>query len=103
MPDQPVPQPAEPRVDETAGDIGALVELGVVDPPPVPSPPEQPRPPQPDPPPAANVALIDAALTEAGVERTAADQQAVTALARLDTGTVDTVTRWIKHKKKDPK
>ncbi|MFK8844662.1 hypothetical protein [Streptomyces sp. Ac-502] len=101
MPDQPAPRPAEPRVDETAGDIASLVRLGVVDPPPAPSPPEQPRPPQPDPRPAENAALIDAALADIGVERTAADEQAVTALARLDTGTVDTVTRWIKHKKKD--
>ncbi|MFH8751140.1 hypothetical protein ACH4GK_31630 [Streptomyces rimosus] len=44
MPDQPAPQPAEPRVDETAGDLGSLVRLGLVEPPPVPSP-EPPPPP----------------------------------------------------------
>ncbi|WP_158706331.1 MULTISPECIES: hypothetical protein [Streptomyces] len=32
MPDQPAPQPAEPRIDATAGD------LGLAEPPPVPSP-----------------------------------------------------------------
>lgn len=41
---QPAPQPATPRVDETAADMGTLVDMGVVEPQPEPSP-EPPPPP----------------------------------------------------------
>jgi hypothetical protein len=30
-------RPARPRVDDTAGDLGSLVQLGMVDPPPEPA------------------------------------------------------------------
>lgn len=36
MPDAPVPQPVTPRVDDTAADMGSLVEMGVVEEQPVP-------------------------------------------------------------------
>ncbi len=42
-------EPAMPEVDPTAADTGSLVELGVVDPPPVPAeepPPEPGQPPE---------------------------------------------------------
>ncbi|MFF8589922.1 hypothetical protein ACF061_00540 [Streptomyces sp. NPDC015220] len=48
MPD-PIPLP--PRVDETAADVGSLVRLGHVDPPPVPAPADEPDPPPSDDPP----------------------------------------------------
>jgi hypothetical protein len=35
--DQPVPVPIQPRVDEHAGDLDSLVDLGLADPPPAPS------------------------------------------------------------------
>lgn len=34
--EQPAPQPATPRVDETAADMGTLVSMGVVEPQPIP-------------------------------------------------------------------
>jgi hypothetical protein len=37
-PDQPAPRPAVPVADDTLGDMTTLVQLGVVDPDPVPSP-----------------------------------------------------------------
>ena len=42
--EQPAPQPAVPIVDETAADMGTLVDMGVVEPHPEPSP-EPPPPP----------------------------------------------------------
>lgn len=38
MPDQPAPTPIQPRVDESAGDLDTLVDMGLADPPPEPSP-----------------------------------------------------------------
>lgn len=40
---QPAPQPARPRVDTTAADLGSLAAMGVVEAPPEPSP-ESPAP-----------------------------------------------------------
>ncbi|MEV7466097.1 hypothetical protein AB0O20_06230 [Streptomyces kronopolitis] len=44
MPEQPAPVPIQPRVDESAGDLDTLVDLGLAEPPPEPSP-EPPPPP----------------------------------------------------------
>ena len=46
---------------------------------------------------------LEEALADAGITTTAEDQAAVTALARLDTATVQAVARWMKTKKPDTK
>lgn len=94
-------RPARPRVDDTAGDLGSLVHLGMVDPPPEPAPP--PAPELPDPAQSgmerANEARLQAALAESGVARGPRDEQVVDVLARLDPADVDAVTAWLKQKK----
>lgn len=102
--------PVAPRRDDTAADVKSLVQLGRVDPPPVPAPTPGLPPtggiPAPLPPSdstdAKEMAALNSALAEAGVSATPEDQAAVQAIARLDAATVDAVTRWMKTKKPKP-
>jgi hypothetical protein len=43
--------------------------------------------------------MLDTALVDSGVVKTADDATAVTKLAKLDAATVETVARWIKRGK----
>lgn len=95
-------RPARSRVDDTAGDLGSLVRLGLADPPPEPGAP----PPASDLPDAAqsgmesaNEARLQAALGEAGVTKGVRDEHVIDVLARLDPADVDAVTAWLKQKK----
>lgn len=99
MPDKDPPgqRPAVPRVDEAAADMGTLEQMGVVEAQPKPEPPPGPVPPVEE---TENTALLDAALTDAGVTKSPADQAAVATLARLDPATVQTIAAWVKHGKK---
>lgn len=103
--DQPrAPRPVAPTVDKTSADMGTLVEMGLVDPPPTPSPAppwEVPAAPAPTPTPTeqANEVVLQAALLDAGVEKTSADESAVDELAKLDPAAVAAVARWLKAKK----
>lgn len=47
MAHEPEIRPAQPRVDETAGDVETLIDLGVMEPQPEPGPRPAPAPPQP--------------------------------------------------------
>ncbi|MCX5202504.1 hypothetical protein OG897_13730 [Streptomyces sp. NBC_00237] len=94
-------RPARPRVDETAGDLGSLVRLGLADPPPEPAPP-----PAHELPDAAqsgmeraNEARLQAALSESGVSKGGRDEHVIDVLARLDPADVDAVAAWLKQKK----
>lgn len=97
-------RPARPRVDDTAGDLGSLARLGMVDPPPEPGPP--PAPDLPDNAQSgmerANEARLQAALGEAGVTKGGRDEQVIDVLARLDPADVDAVTAWLKQKREKP-
>jgi len=100
----PAPRPVEQRPQEGGADVASLVSLGRADPPPTPKPPPEPgRPPVPRPPPApadpADEATLNAALAAAGVSVEAEDAAAVTALAGLDSATVDVVAKWLKEKR----
>jgi hypothetical protein len=103
MPDQEsrTQRPVTRRVDESAADVGTLADMGVIPQPRAPIAPTPPGPPPEPPGQAENVATLDAALTEAGVEKTTADTAAVRALATLDAATVQTVARWVKRGKRD--
>ena len=98
----PEPTPLRPRRDDTAADVRSLVQLGREEPQPVPAP----ATPAPAPGLTADdtdAVTLKAALADAGITTTAEDQAAVTALARLDTATVQAVARWMKTKKPDTK
>lgn len=95
----PAPLPAPPRRQPLMADVETLVDMGVLEEQPQPPPEEPPGPPPEE---QANALALDAALAEAGVTKTSADTQAVTALAKLDPATVQAITTWVKHKKKDP-
>ena len=96
----PDPIPLRPRLDDTAADVRSLVQLGRETPPPVPaSTVPAPGLPADD----TDAVTLKAALADAGITTTAEDQAAVTALARLDTATVQAVARWMKTKKPDTK
>lgn len=93
--------PVLPRLDASIGDAHTLEQMGRIDPQPVPSPrPEQA--PSTDPVDEAEKAALTAALSDAGVTATDDDRAAVQALAKLDAGTVEAVTRWLKTKKDKP-
>jgi hypothetical protein len=97
------PIPAASRRDDTAGDLGSLVDLGWVDPQPVPAPSGPPvEAPVPDPADEQEAAALSEAIAEAGVTETAEDQAAVQALTKLDPATVAAVTRWVKAKNTKP-
>jgi hypothetical protein len=97
MPDAE-PRPAVPRVKKGGADAETLVGLGALEPQRKP-PPDGPREPPVEE--QAKRAKLDAALTEAGVTKGAADTVAVDALAKLDAATVEAIASWVKHKKKD--
>lgn len=102
--EQPAPQRATPRVDHTRADMGTLVAMGWADPQPVASPaPPGYVPPAPDPAPTpaevANEVVLQAALVEAGVTKSAADEDAIDALSQMDPAAVLAVARWMKAKK----
>lgn len=107
MPDdeQPAPQRATPRVDHTRADMGTLVAMGWADPQPVASPdppgyvPPAPEPDPPTPAEVANEAVLQAALAEAGVTKSAADEDAIDVLSQMDPAAVQAVARWMKAKK----
>ncbi|MFF3324984.1 hypothetical protein [Streptomyces sp. NPDC002889] len=103
MADEKLPRerPVQRRVDHGGADADTLVDMGAAEPQPEPAPPTRPGPPEEPPGQAENMVLLDAALTEAGVEKTGADTAAVRSLATLDTATVQTVARWVKRGKKD--
>ena len=98
----PEPIPLRPRRDDTAADVRSLVRLGRVTPPPEPAS-APPAPPPGLPADDTDAVTLKAALADAGITTTAEDQAAVTALARLDTATVQAVARWMKTKKPDTK
>jgi hypothetical protein len=76
----------------------SLVELGQEEPQPVPTS----TTPVVDPPPVdVDAITLKSALLDAGITTTADDEAAVQALARLDTGTVQAVARWMRTKKPD--
>src|ERR1044072_5348794 len=86
----PAPRPVEQRRQDGGADVA--------------------RPPSPRRPPAsaapADEATLNAALVAAGVSVEAEDVAAVTALAGLDSATVDIVAKWLKEKRgnaPDPK
>ncbi|MFG2747996.1 hypothetical protein [Streptomyces xanthophaeus] len=99
MSDDPAPRPAAPRRQQPLADAETLVDMGVLE--------EQPQPP-PDVPPEppveeqANAVALDEALAEAGVTKNAEDSAALAELAKLDPATIEAITAWVKHKKKDP-
>jgi hypothetical protein len=95
----PAERPVQRRIDASAADMGTLVDMGVLEEQTQPPPDEPPGPPPEE---QANALALDAALAEVGVTKTMADDQAVTALAKLDPATVQAITTWVKHKKKDP-
>lgn len=99
----PAPIPAAQRLDNTAADSRSLEKMGQIDPQPVPAPLEPPPPdrPPPDTTDQQEAAALTAALAEAGIDAADSDKAAVQALARLDAATVETVTNWLKTKKKD--
>jgi hypothetical protein len=99
------PIPLRPRRDDTAADMRSLVQLGEVEPQPIPAPAPAPEPapvpePVPDPVDEQEAAGLFSALTEAGIEPAANDQAAARAVASLDPATVAAVQRWIKAPRK---
>ena len=93
------PRRVAPLVDPAAADLGTLVQLGRVEPPPVPSP-EPPRRssrwgPAPEPGLVEQASRLREALVEAGVQLGTGDAAAVEALAGLDPVTVQKVAAWI--------
>jgi hypothetical protein len=93
--------PQEPVLDATAADAVTLERMGRLPPQPVPSArPDVPS--RPTPADEAEEAALTAALADAGVTATAADEAAVQALTQLDAATVEAVTRWLKTKKDKP-
>src|ERR1051325_9778475 len=103
-----MPAPAPPPAQQPPRGGGPAVAPPVpparAAPPPPPKPPPEPgRPPVPRPPPApadpADEATLNAALAAAGVSVEAEDAAAVTALAGLDSATVDVVAKWLKEKR----
>ncbi|MFD9069131.1 hypothetical protein [Streptomyces lasiicapitis] len=85
----PEPRLIARRRDDTAADVGTLVQLGVVDEPPTPAPPAEP--PQPDP---EEQEVLAAAVAEAGVE----DAEAVDVLAGLTPEQTAAVARLLNGK-----
>lgn len=92
----PAPRPLLRRRDTKAADIDSLVGLGLAQPPPEPAPPPEPTP---SPEQQANEALLEEALTDAGIDTTGEDEGVVDALAGLPPDQVATVARWLKTKK----
>lgn len=98
------PRRAKPRIDLTQADLDTLVSMGQAVAPPVPSPepPYQvPTPPAPTPMETANEVVLQAALADVGVEKTADDEAAIDALAKLDPAAVRAVSRWMKTRQRD--
>jgi hypothetical protein len=93
----PDPIPLRPRRDDTAADMRSLVQLGEVEPEPVPATAPEPVP---DPVDEQEAVTLFSALAEAGVETAANDQAAARAIASLDPATVAAVQRWIKAPRK---
>ena len=92
----PDPRPRKRRIDASAADVGSLIHLGLADPQPEPAPPPEPAP---TPEQQANEALLEEALVDAGVDKTAGDEEVVDALAGLPPDQVAAVARWLKTKK----
>jgi hypothetical protein len=95
----PDPIPLQPRRDDTAADMRSLVQMGEAEPQPIPAAAPEPAP-TPNPVDEQEVALLSAALIEAGVETAADDQAAARAIASLDPATVAAIQRWIKAPRK---
>ena len=94
-------RPTRRRIDQSAGDLGSLIKLGLADPPPIPSLP----PPQGLPDEAqsgmqrANEMILQTALVDAGVMKGGRDEAVIDALAKLDPKDVEAVAAWLKQKK----
>jgi hypothetical protein len=93
----PAERPVARRPDPGAADLDTQVDLGWQEPPP--EPPPDPEPPTQPAQETAHIMMLDTALVDSGVVKTADDATAVTKLAKLDAATVETVARWIKRGK----